>query len=97
MVQTREQPGPVLAIPIHGSRAWQAWVTVIHNVYICAMSRQEMLAKLQKTAESIPTEQLPKFISIVDEIKEMLDDAAFDSRVKRVIDENRGLLQRLAK
>ena len=56
-----------------------------------------MLAKLQKTAESIPTEQLPKFISIVDEIKEMLDDAAFDSRVKRIIEENRGLLQRLAK
>lgn len=56
-----------------------------------------MLAKLQKTAESIPTEQLPKFISIVDEIKEMLDDAAFDARVKRIINDNRELLEHLAK
>jgi hypothetical protein len=61
------------------------------------MSRQELLSKIQKTAEAIPEEQLPRFVSIMDQIKEMLDEAEFDARVKRIIDENRGLLERLAK
>ncbi len=61
------------------------------------MSRKELLTKVQETAGSIPTEQLPRFVSIMDQIKEMLDEAEFDARVKRIIEENRGLLERLAK
>lgn len=61
------------------------------------MSRQELLDKVRRTAESIPSEQLPRFVSILDQIKDMLDEAEFDVRVKRIIEENRGLLDRLAK
>ena len=61
------------------------------------MSRKELLTKVQETAGSIPTEQLLRFVSIMDQIKEMLDEAEFDARVKRIIEENRGLLERLAK
>ena len=61
------------------------------------MSRQELLARIQQTAESLQTEQLPRFISIIDQIKEMLEESELDARVKRIIDENRGLLERLAK
>lgn len=74
------------------------WSEAAASTYICSvMSRQELLSRVQKTAEAIPEEQLPRFVSIMDQIKEMLDEAEFDARVKRIIDENRGLLERLAK
>lgn len=37
------------------------------------------------------------FVPIMDEVKEMLGEAEFDARVKRILDENRGLMKRLAR
>lgn len=60
------------------------------------MSTKELREKAHKTVDAVPDDKLQRFVSIIDEVKAMLDEAEFDARVKRIIDENRGLLQRLA-
>lgn len=60
------------------------------------MSTKELREKAHKTVDAVPDDKLKRFVSIIDEVKAMLDEAEFDARVKRIIDENRGLLQRLA-
>lgn len=46
--------------------------------------------------DAIPDDKLQRFVSILEEVKDMLKEAEFDTRVKQVIEKNRGLLQRLA-
>ncbi|MDX9750499.1 MAG: hypothetical protein RBT71_05415 [Flavobacteriales bacterium] len=60
------------------------------------MSTKELREKAHKTLDAVPDNKLQRFVSIIDEVKAMLDEADLDARVKRIIDENRGLLQRLA-
>jgi|GEM_PF-1269423 hypothetical protein len=60
------------------------------------MNTKELREKAHKTVDAVPDDKLQRFVSIIDEVKAMLDEAEFDARVKRIIDENRGLLQRLA-
>jgi hypothetical protein len=61
------------------------------------MSTKELREKAQQTLDSIPDEMLPRFIQVMEEVKGIIKEAEFDARVKRLIEENRGLLQRLAK
>ena len=62
-----------------------------------AMSTQELRERAHKTVDAIPADKLQRFVAIMDEVKDMMKEAEFDARVKRIIDENRGLLHRLAK
>lgn len=61
------------------------------------MSTKELREKAHKAVDAIPEDKLQRFVSIMEEIKDMMKETEFDARVKRIIDENRGLLQRLAK
>lgn len=61
------------------------------------MSTKELREKAHKTVDAIPDDKLQRFVSIMEEVKDIMKEAEFDARVKRIIDENRGLLQRLAK
>ena len=61
------------------------------------MSTKELRDKAHKAVDAIPEDKLQRFVSIMEEIKDMMKESEFDARVKRIIDENRGLLQRLAK
>lgn len=61
------------------------------------MSTSELREKAHKAIDAVPEDQLPRFVAIIDEIKGMMADVEFDSKVKDIIDANRGLLERLAK
>lgn len=61
------------------------------------MSTKELRDQAHRTVDAIPDDKLQRFVSIMDEVKDMLKEAEFDARVMRIIEENRGLLQRLAK
>ena len=61
------------------------------------MSTKELREKAHKAVDAIPEDKLQRFVSIMEEVKDMMKETEFDARVKRIIDENRGLLQRLAK
>lgn len=60
------------------------------------MSTKELREKAHRTVDSIPDDKLQRFVSIMDEVKDMLKEAEFEARVKRILDENRGLMKRLA-
>lgn len=61
------------------------------------MSTKELRNKAHKAVDAVPEDKLQRFVSIMEEVKDMLKEAEFDARVKQVIEKNRGLLQRLAK
>lgn len=61
------------------------------------MSTKELREKAHKTVDAIPDEKLQRFVAIMEEIKDLMKESEFDARVKRIIDKNRNLLQRLAK
>jgi hypothetical protein len=61
------------------------------------MSTKELREKAHKAVDAVPDDKLQRFVSIMEEVKDMLKEAEFDTRVKQVIEKNRGLLQRLAK
>lgn len=60
------------------------------------MSTKELREKAHRTVDAIPDDKLQRFVSIIDEVKEMLSESEFDARVKRILDEKRGLFKRLA-
>lgn len=60
------------------------------------MSTKELREKAHKTVDAIPDDKLQRFVSIMEEVRDMLKDAEFEARVKRILDENRGLMKRLA-
>ncbi len=60
------------------------------------MSTKELREQAHKAVDAIPDDKLQRFVSIMEEVKDMLKEAEFDQRVKQVIEKNRGLLQRLA-
>lgn len=60
------------------------------------MTTKELREKAHKTVDAVPDDKLQRFVSIIEQVKGMLDEAEFDARVKRIIEEKRGLLQRLA-
>lgn len=59
------------------------------------MSTKELRDKAHKTVDAIPEDKLQRFVTIMDEVKEMLSEAEFDARVKRILDEKRDLFERL--
>jgi hypothetical protein len=61
------------------------------------MSTKELRDKAHKAVDAVPDDKLQRFVSIMEEVKDMLKEAEFDARVKQIIEKNRGLLQRLAK
>ncbi|MEO5584843.1 MAG: hypothetical protein ABIQ75_05260 [Flavobacteriales bacterium] len=61
------------------------------------MSTKELREKAHKAIDTVPEEQLPRFLVILDEIKAMMAEVDLDAKVKDIIDANRGLLERLAK
>ena len=61
------------------------------------MSTEELREKAHKAIETLPDEQLPRFLAILEEIQAMMAEVDFDAKVKSVIEANRGLLERLAK
>lgn len=60
------------------------------------MSTKELRDKAHRAVDAIPDEKLKQFVEVLDQINALLNEAEFDARVKKIIDENRGLLQRLA-
>lgn len=44
----------------------------------------------------VPGDRLSHVVTIMEEIQKMMKEVEFEARVKRIIDTNRGLLQRLA-
>lgn len=60
------------------------------------MSTKELREKAHRTVDAIPDDKLQRFVAIMDEVQDLLNEAEIDARVKRIIEENRGLLQRLA-
>ncbi|MFZ1691689.1 MAG: hypothetical protein WAT74_00710 [Flavobacteriales bacterium] len=60
------------------------------------MSTKELRDKAHQAVDAIPDDKLERFVAILSEVQQILRDAEFDARVKRILDENRGLMQRLA-
>src|SRR5690606_31142202 len=50
-----------------------------------AMSTQELREKAHKAVDAVPDDRLQHFVAILEQVKEMLDEAEFDTRVKRII------------
>lgn len=60
------------------------------------MSTKELRDQAHQTIDAIPEDKLERFVAILSEVQQILRDTEFDARLKRILDENRGLIQRLA-
>ncbi len=61
------------------------------------MSTKELREKAQQAIENIPDKALVKLIELLEELRILpVDKQSDDALIERIINENRGLLKRLA-
>lgn len=60
------------------------------------MNPAELREKAHKLVDAVPDDRLEHFVSIIEQIMEIPDGTRFDAHMKRIIEEKRELLKRLA-